>query len=177
MEIVHEGRGRPELLEGSVVTIGFFDGVHLGHQALLADLRQLAAELRCPAVVATFDRHPASVVRPESAPRLLTDFTQRTELFAGAGVDVTYVIHFDEERSLQPPEQFAREVMADGLRARVVLVGQDFHYGRRRRGDVASLAELGAVQGFKVVGRARLESDELGESVSTTAIREALAGG
>src|SRR3981081_2562900 len=88
----------PRPPEGSAVTIGAYDGVHLGHQAVIATVRRLAGERSLATAVVTFDRHPASVVRPESAPRLLTDLDQKLELLDTTGVDYTLVIHFDEER-------------------------------------------------------------------------------
>src|SRR5262249_26179614 len=104
MERILEGAPLPPLPNRAVVTIGKLDGVHRGHQALLAELRRQADELSCPAVVVTFDRHPASVVRPETAPRLLTALGHRLELLDAAGVDYAYVLRFDEERSLESPE-------------------------------------------------------------------------
>lgn len=177
MEIVPEGSTFPRLPAGSAVTIGTFDGVHRGHQALIAELSTLAAERGAATVAVTFDRHPASVVRPESAPRLLTDLTQKLERLAAAGIDYTYVVHFDEERSLEPPEHFLRSVMLDTLQARVVVVGEDYHFGHRRRGDVALLAEVGADVGVKVIGMGLVEVDGVDGPVTSTRIRTALAAG
>src|SRR5207237_8444664 len=87
------------------VTIGFFDGVHLGHRVVIGEVRRLAAELGARSAVVTFDRHPAAVVRPETAPKLLTDLEQRLELLAAAGIDYALVVQFDEERSKEPAEQ------------------------------------------------------------------------
>src|SRR3954462_551904 len=177
METIHDGQPFPRLPNGSAVTIGAFDGVHLGHHALIAEVRRLADQLGAGSVVATFDRHPASVVRPESAPLLLTDLTQKLELLEQTGVDYTYIVRFDEERSLEPPEDFAREIMIDALQARVVAVGQDFHFGHRRRGDVALLSEMGANHGFKVIGMGLVELPGFDGPVSSTAIRKALGEG
>ena len=93
--------------------------------------------------VVTFDRHPAAVVRPESAPRLLTDLDQKLELLAATGVDRCLVITFDEARSKEPAEEFVQEVLVDCLGARVVIVGEDFHFGHQRRGNVALLRSDG----------------------------------
>src|ERR671921_529711 len=101
MEVVTHPGACPETPHGTVVTIGAYDGVHLGHQRLLEGLKRLAAERGCATAVVTFDRHPAMVVRPESAPKLLTDLEQKLELLAGAGVDHTLVIHFDAERATE----------------------------------------------------------------------------
>ena len=177
MEVVHDPSAFPRLAEGSAVTIGAYDGVHLGHQAIIAELRRHAAELSCASVVVTFDRHPASVVRPESAPRLITDPVQKLERLAATGVDYTLVIHFDEDRSLEPPEHFAHEVLVEAARARLVLVGEDFHFGHRRRGDVALLSEVGATYGFKVIGWGLVEVPGVKGPVSSTRIRQAIAAG
>ncbi len=177
MEVVYEPTPFPRLGAGAAVAIGAFDGVHVGHRALIDELRRLARELRCPSVVATFDRHPASVVRPESAPRLLTDLSRKLELFAATGVDHAYVIRFDEARSLEDPTQFVHDVIVGQLQARVVVVGEDFHFGHRRRGDVALLGALGASEGFKVIGMGLVETPGIEGPVSSTAVRRALAAG
>src|SRR3954471_8403286 len=99
MEVIRDLAACPRLPAGTVVTIGAYDGVHLGHRSLIERVRGEAAELGCASAVVTFDRHPAMVVRPESAPKLLTDLDQKLELLASTGVDYTVVIHFDEDRS------------------------------------------------------------------------------
>jgi riboflavin kinase/FMN adenylyltransferase len=113
---------RPD--EGSVVAIGVFDGVHLGHQHVVAEARRLAAERRALSAVVTFDRHPAAVVRPESAPKLLTDLDQRLELLAGLGMDLTYVVSFDEPRSKESAEDFVETVLVQCLAAKVRFVAR-----------------------------------------------------
>jgi len=162
---------------GSVVAIGTFDGVHVGHQAVLAEARNVAGGLGVPSVVAIFDRHPASVVRPESAPRLLTDLHHRIELLDATGVDLCYVVRFDEERSMQEPEEFVRDVIAGRLAAKALVVGEDFHFGRRRRGDTAVLGDLESVYGFKVIGLPLVGREAAAGVVSATAVREALGRG
>jgi riboflavin kinase / FMN adenylyltransferase len=161
---------------GSAVTIGAYDGVHLGHRHLIGRLRQLASERALRSVVVTFDRHPAFVVRPESAPSLLTDLDQKLELLASTGVDETIVVQFDEARANETAKEFVLEVLVGALNARLVVVGQDFHFGHGRKGNVALLAEMGARLGFEVVGLG-LEADSSGEVVSSTRIRRALADG
>jgi riboflavin kinase/FMN adenylyltransferase len=177
VQVLRDVRER-DWTEGTVITIGAYDGVHLGHQAVIADVRRLAAERGCKSAVVTFNRHPALVVRPESAPRLLTDLDQKLELLAQTGVDATVVVDFDEQRSQETPENFVQEILVDGLTTRGVVVGEDFHFGYHRRGNVPLLRELGARDGFDVlpvplVGRI----DGVDEPVSSTAIRRALAGG
>ena len=159
----------------SVVTIGAYDGVHLGHRAVIDQVKALARAQDCQTVVVTFDRHPAMVVRPESAPKLLCDLDQKLELLADAGVDATYVVHFDEERAAETAEEFVHEVLVGCLSARAVVVGEDFHFGHQRGGNVALLREMGASLGFTVEGLELVDAD--GAVVSSTAIRSLLAGG
>jgi riboflavin kinase / FMN adenylyltransferase len=177
VEIVYDSAAFPRLPNGSAITIGAFDGVHRGHQALIGEVRRLAQELGAASVVTTFDRHPASVVRPDSAPRLLTNLTQKLELLAETGVDYAYVLHFDEERSLEDPLDFVQQVVVDALQARVVVVGDDFHFGHRRRGDVALLSEVGAAEGFKVIGLGLIEIPGIDGPVSSSAVRAAISEG
>ena len=164
--------------EGSAVTIGVFDGVHLGHQLLVGEARRLAAELGARSTVVTFDRHPAAVVRPESAPLLLTDLEHRVELLAATGVEVTQIITFDEARSKERAADFVTEVLVGCLGARAVIVGADFHFGHNREGDVALLERLGRELGFEVDGIPLVASANAGaQPVSSTAIRRALRDG
>ena len=161
---------------GSAVTIGAYDGVHLGHRYLIGDLRTMARARQLDSVVVTFDRHPATVVRPESAPLLLTDLEQKLELLAATGVDRTVVVPFDEVRANETAEDFVTEVLVEALGAKLVVVGQDFHFGHGRKGNVALLTEMGARFGFEVVGLG-LEQDRSGQAVSSTRIRRLLADG
>ncbi len=160
---------------GTVVTIGAYDGVHRGHRAILAHVRAMANEAGDASAVVTFDRHPATVVRPGSAPKLLTDLEQKLELLAEAGVDTCVVIHFDERRARQSADDFVQEVLVDCLGARAVVVGHDFHFGRGRGGDVALLRRRGAELGFEV-GDLPLVA-EGSEAISSTRIRALLAAG
>ncbi len=164
--------------ERTVITIGAYDGVHLGHQAVIAEVRRIAEETGARSAVLTFDRHPASVVRPESAPQLLTDLEQKLELLAATGIDATLVVKFDQTQSLEEPMSFAQRVLVDCVAASVVVVGEDFHFGHSREGNVATLRELGAVRDFEVLPLALLpRSDGPDEPISSTAIRRAMAGG
>ncbi|CAN5697422.1 MAG: bifunctional riboflavin kinase/FAD synthetase [Ilumatobacteraceae bacterium] len=162
----------------AIVTIGAYDGVHLGHQAVIADVKRLAAQEAARSVVLTFDRHPATIVRPESAPPLLTSPEQRLELLAATGLDATVVLHFDEAQSKESAEEFVERVLVNALGVKVVVVGSDFHFGSHRDGNVRLLEEYGAANDFVVdpitlVARA----DGIEEPISSTAIRRALAGG
>ncbi|MEA2826306.1 MAG: riboflavin kinase / adenylyltransferase [Actinomycetota bacterium] len=183
MEIVRDLAAMTPPRAGSVVTIGSFDGVHLGHRAVLGELRRLADGAGAAATVVTFDRHPATVVRPEAAPKLLTDLDQKLELLDATGaVDVVVVVRFDRPRSREEPEDFVKEILVDGLRARTVVVGEDFRFGRNRRGDVRLLRAAGERWGFDVVGLGLVEvagpSGQTGDGqVSSTAIRRLLAAG
>jgi len=137
----------------------------------LADARDLAA------VCITFDRHPAEIVRPDSAPRLLTTPEQKLELLDATGyLDLAFVLRFDEARSREPAEDFVRGVLDHAAHARLVVVGADFHFGRGRGGDVALLQRLGAELGFEVIGIG-LEAALGGTIYSSTRIRELLADG
>jgi riboflavin kinase/FMN adenylyltransferase len=162
-------------MSGTAVTIGAYDGVHLGHRALLRELAELAAAEGLSTVVVTFDRHPAGVVRPESAPPQLTDLEQKLELLAACGIDRTLVIAFDRERADESAEDFVKEVLVRTLGARLVVVGEDFHFGHGRKGNVALLTKLGRDYGFEVIG-ARLTGDGTG-AVSSTRIRTLVAAG
>jgi riboflavin kinase/FMN adenylyltransferase len=162
---------------GAVVTIGVYDGVHLGHHAVLRLVRELADARGLTSTCVTFDRHPAEVVRPESAPKLLTTPEQKLELLDATGfLDVCFVLHFDEAASRQSAEEFVREVLVDGAHARLVVVGADFHFGRARGGSVELLQRMGAELGFEVLG-VGLEASATGTIYSSTRIRELLAAG
>jgi riboflavin kinase/FMN adenylyltransferase len=181
MEVLRDLSACPRPPEGTAVTIGAYDGVHLGHRAVIAEVRRRAEARGLAAAVVTFDRHPASVVRPESAPRLLTDLDQKLELLAETGVDYCLVVTFDEARSHEPADEFVRDVLGGCLGARVVVVGDDFHFGHKRSGNVALLREMGAELGFEVEGLDLVGTDgrPAGEAdpVSSTRIRHALAEG
>jgi riboflavin kinase/FMN adenylyltransferase len=174
VQVISDLAACPRPARGTVVTIGAYDGVHEGHRALIARVKAMAAELGCDTAVVTFDRHPATVVRPDSAPRLLTDIDQKLELLAATGVDHAVVIHFDEARSKESAEDFVRDVLVGCLGARAVVVGHDFHFGHGRRGNVPMLQDLGAELGFDVLGIS-LVGDE--EPISSTRVRGLLADG
>lgn len=143
-------RGHPfewEVLGPSAVTIGVFDGVHLGHRRVIADLIARCGEATPIAV--TFDPHPLSVIAPERAPLMLTDVEQRIEQFRILGLEVAAILHFPDIRLLSA-EEFARRVLADALQAEKVVVGADFRFGHDRQGDADYLARSGAELGFEV---------------------------
>ena len=177
MEVAHDLAALERPRRGSAVTIGAYDGVHVGHQQLLARLREVAAARGCTSAVVTFDRHPALVVRPASAPKLLTDLETKLQLLAATGVDLTVVVHFDKARSEEPAEDFVRTVLVDGLDARVVAVGSDFHFGHKREGNVAFLNRIGPALGFEVLPIELFADGRGPEKVSSTAVRAALGNG
>jgi len=181
MEVLRDLSSCPRPPEGTAVTIGAYDGVHLGHRAVIGEVRRRAAERGLASAIVTFDRHPASVVRPESAPRLLTDLDQKLELLAATGIDYCLVVTFDDTRSRESADDFVREVLAGCLAARAVVVGEDFHFGHNRAGNVALLRRLGDELGFEVEGLELVDGTGRaageGERVSSTRIRHALVEG
>jgi len=161
-----------------VATIGVFDGVHVGHQEVLSQVRAEATRRGVASAVVTFSDHPAYVVRPGNAPLLLTTLEQKLELIEAQGIEYVYLIAFDRERASTPPDQFAREVFVDALHARAIIVGEDFHFGADRSGSVEGLMEMGRSWGFEVTPLTLIRHrDDAREPVSSTKIRRALAGG
>jgi riboflavin kinase/FMN adenylyltransferase len=158
----------------SAVTIGTFDGVHLGHQALLRTTLETASPRGLGAVALTWDRHPAMTLRPEVAPPLLTSTERRLELLAQGGIEVA-VLPFDDVLSHLSPEDFAAEILSRRLNARAVIVGRGWRFGHRARGDVATLQELGTRLDFEVLPQPLTEAR--GGPVSSTRIRAAVAAG
>jgi riboflavin kinase / FMN adenylyltransferase len=159
----------------SVVTIGVFDGVHRGHQRIIARTAGTATGLGLPLVVITFDPHPAEVIRPGSHPTLLCSAARRAELLAGLGADAVCIMPFTVEFSRLGPEEFVRLVLADRLHAAAVVVGGNFRFGHRAAGDVTLLAELGEKYGFTADPVPLLLDD--GIKVSSSLIRQKLADG
>ncbi|APU13933.1 MULTISPECIES: bifunctional riboflavin kinase/FAD synthetase [Actinoalloteichus] len=158
-----------------VVTIGIFDGVHRGHQQLIASAVGRARELGLPCVLLTFDPHPAEVVRPGSHPAQLTTLRRRAELVEELGVDVFCVLPFTSEVAKTPPDTFAHEVLVERLHAAAVVVGENFTFGHRAAGDVALLRTLGRRFGFVAEGADLLARNEL--TFSSTYIRSCLSAG
>jgi riboflavin kinase / FMN adenylyltransferase len=155
----------------SVVTIGVFDGVHRGHQRIVAE----AASARQPVVVVTFDPHPDEVVRPGSHPPFLCTVRRRAELLAGLGVSAVCVLPFTYEFSQLGPDEFVRAVLVERLHATRVVVGEDFVFGHRAAGDVALLTELGEKYDFAAEGVPLLADD--GQPITSTEIRARLEAG
>jgi riboflavin kinase / FMN adenylyltransferase len=165
----------PPDLGRTVVTIGNFDGVHLGHQHVISRAREVAKEVGAELVVAvTFDPHPIAVLRPEHAPITLTGIDRRVELLQQAGVDDVLVLPFTRDVANWPPEQFVSRVMVDALHAKAVVVGANFRFGSKAAGDVATLRELGVSHDFIAEG---IPLDGGPQVWSSTYVRSCLAGG
>ena len=159
----------------TVLAIGAFDGVHVGHQAILAHARQVAKRYDVPCTAVTFDRHPISVVRPSPEPILLSTLTDRLALLIHYGADMVATLRFDERLASLSAESFVREVLVDRLHAGAVVIGKDFRFGHRRRGDLEMLQSLGVTLGFAV----HPVPDVLYKAgrISSTRIRQALTTG
>jgi len=168
-------RSAPRAPSSSVLTIGFFDGVHRGHQRTIGHAIAEARVDDRALIVVTFDRHPAEIARPDRAPKLLTDLSQRLELLASIGVDAVYVLTFDEQAAAQSPRAFIEQILVDQLGCAKVIVGENFRFGAKRTGDVAFLRDEGKRLGFVVEG-VSLGQDG-GEVISSTRIRSLLVEG
>ncbi|MBW3621696.1 MAG: bifunctional riboflavin kinase/FAD synthetase [Actinobacteria bacterium] len=159
----------------SVVTIGFFDGVHRGHQTLIRRAVREAEDRGLRSVAVTFDRHPAEVVRPGSQPRYLQHRDRKVAALVDQGVDLVLVLAFDLERSQQPPDDFIATVLAGPLQARKVIVGTNFRFGHKAAGDVVLLSDQGAALGYDTEAMGLLH---LGDTpISSTEIRSHLEAG
>lgn len=165
----------PDDWPGGVVTIGFFDGVHLGHRQIIGRAVRLARERGEPALVLTFDPHPAEVLRPGSHPALLTTLRYKAELLDSIGVDGLCVEPFTLEFSRMPPAEFACDVLVRRLRATIVVIGENFTYGHRAAGTLETLRREGAELGFAVEGIGLVRADE--QVLSSTAIRGLVVAG
>jgi riboflavin kinase/FMN adenylyltransferase len=161
--------------DGVVITIGVFDGVHRGHQALIAAAREQADLRGLPLVAMTFDPHPLAVIGPKRAPTSLATLEHRAELLRRAGADVVEVLAFDEETAAMSPQDFVADVLVRRLGARAVVVGADFRFGHRAAGTLVTLEDEGARAGFSVVG-VPLAGDH-GQRWSSTATRALIEAG
>ncbi|PZG16509.1 bifunctional riboflavin kinase/FAD synthetase [Nonomuraea aridisoli] len=160
-----QGSGR------AVVTVGVYDGVHLGHQRVVGRTVAVARERGLRSVAVTFEPHPDEIVRPGARPPRLTNMRRRIELLTGLGIDEVEVVGFTPELARETPDDFTQGVLAERLRAAVVVVGEDFVFGRDASGDVEILRTLGEKYDFEVEVVPRLDD------VSSTAVRELLAAG
>jgi len=172
--ILRDGEADVTSKAPSAIAIGVFDGLHRGHQAVINQTIALARRHGALTTVVTFDPAPAAVLAPARAPRLLATLEQRLEGLADLGVEQVRVLRFDRELANESASHFVERVLVRDLRARGVVVGEDFHFGHDRLGTVATLRVAGAAAGFEVVA-APLFGD--GERFSSTAVRRALADG
>jgi len=165
----------PADLGRTVVTIGNFDGVHLGHQHVIRRAHEVAADLGVQHVVAvTFDPHPIAVLRPEHAPPTLTTIEARVDLLDDAGVDDVLVVPFTRDLAGWSPERFVEEILVARLKARAVVVGANFRFGSRAAGDIATLRSMGELHDFATVG---IALDGGPQVWSSTYVRNCLAAG
>jgi riboflavin kinase / FMN adenylyltransferase len=177
---VFRGTHHPGIAPACALTIGNFDGVHRGHQAMLALLHSEARHRGLPSCVVTFEPNPrdyfaALAGKPELAPARIATLRDKLSELERCGIDQTVVLRFDAPFAAQSPQAFIQDVLLDGLGAKYVLVGDDFRFGAKRAGDYAMLDAAGQAHGFDV---ARMNSYEVhGQRVSSSAVREALAAG
>jgi len=159
----------------AVISVGNFDGLHLGHQRILRAVVQRAHTTGDLATVVTFDPHPMKVLRPQQAPLLVQTLSQRLDGFASFGIDAALVLHFDLALASLPAREFVRTLLVEKLRVSQILVGANFRFGHRQEGNVALLDEMGAQFGFAVQ---TVEPVVVGgEVVSSTSVRRAIAEG
>ena len=159
----------------TIVSAGNFDGVHLAHQLVLGKVVERARELGAKSLAVTFEPHPARILRPDLAPRLLTPLPVKLKLMEASGLDAALVMPFTRDLSLLSPREFAEQVLSRGLRAREVHEGANFHFGHQAEGNVERLREFGRACGFEV--RIYPELRVRGDLVSSSRIRELVAAG
>ena len=176
MQLVRHSSGVPASARGGVITIGNFDGVHLGHRAVIGAARQIAADMDVPLGAVTFEPHPRRYFQPELPTFELTPLRGKMRQLDLLGIETVRLVHFDESVATAPPEQFVDQFIVEGLEARHVVVGYDFVFGRGRSGNVELLTKLGADHGFAVtsIDPVKIEG---GQVYSSTNIRNSLASG
>jgi len=175
MEVVRGVDSGSLALEKSAVTIGFFDGVHRGHQAVIRHTVAVAEREGLTPVAVTFDRHPREILTPGNVPPLLTTLERKAALIESLGVKTLVVLEFTEEFSRWTPEEFVAQVLVERLKIAHAVVGSNFTFGHKAMGNLAVLTELGAVYGFAVEGVSLFTIDD--RPVSSSSIRAALLGG
>lgn len=167
--------GWPRANRPNAVTIGNFDGIHQGHQAMLARLSARAIAVGGLPTVLTFEPHPREIFTPDAAPTRLTSLREKLEILRGLGVGHVHVCRFTRAFAALSAEEFVGRILVDGLKARYVLVGDDFRFGARRAGDFDFLVRAGALHGFQAEALQTVEA--AGQRASSTAVRESLAEG
>jgi riboflavin kinase/FMN adenylyltransferase len=175
MQIIRNIQNLKPEHHGCVATIGNFDGVHLGHQAVLGQLAEKADELNLPLTVVTFEPQPQEFFRPEKCPPRLTRFREKVQALRRYAVDRVLVLRFNEKFSRQSADDFILNLLVNGLGVKYLVVGDDFRFGKERVGDFTMLQAAGREHGFEVVNMHTLALDE--KRVSSTRVREALGVG
>jgi riboflavin kinase/FMN adenylyltransferase len=167
--------GWPRAQRPNAITIGNFDGVHQGHQAMLARLTARATAVGALPTVLTFEPHPREIFTPHDAPTRLTSLREKLEILRGLGVAHVHVCRFTREFATLSAEDFVRRILVEGLKARYILVGDDFRFGAKRAGGIQLLQRMSAEHGFEAEPLPTVEA--AGQRASSTAVREALAAG
>ncbi len=175
MRIIRGIRGCCEKFPNPVLTLGNFDGVHLGHQAIFKQVVDRAKSIKGTSIAFTFEPHPLKVLAPERSPRLLNTFHGKMKLIEGSGMQIVICADFTREFAEQHPEEFAREVLVNGIGVREVYVGYDYAFGKGREGSIASLRTMGDSLGFSVGVVEAVRVQEM--IVSSSRIRELISGG
>ena len=175
MQIIRNIQNLKPQHHGCVATIGNFDGVHLGHQAVLGQLAEKADELNLPLTVVTFEPQPQEYFRPEQSPPRLTRFREKVQALRRYAVDRVLVLRFNKQFSQQSPDDFVQNLLVNGLGVKYLVIGDDFRFGKDRAGDFAMLQAAGKNHGFEVVNMHTFMLDD--ERVSSTRVREALGAG
>jgi riboflavin kinase / FMN adenylyltransferase len=165
----------PRSPNGTIVTVGSFDGVHLGHQAVLKEIAERAEVAGRASVLVTFEPHPLEVVNPQAAPPLLTTGPERREILAQTSLDVAYFLRFDRQVAAMTPEEFVRGVLLERCGMRELVIGHDHGFGRGRSGDVDTLRHLGTILGFDVDVVPPVDFGD--QHVSSSRVRRAVGGG
>jgi riboflavin kinase / FMN adenylyltransferase len=173
MRILRHFTDVPESLKGAVVAIGNFDGVHRGHQALIAQARAQAEERRSPLAVLSFEPHPQEYFRPSPECFRLTPLRSKARLLAGLGVDVLFALPFDADMARRPAAEFVEEVLLQGLGAGALVVGHDFEFGKGRGGNLTTLSYMGEMEGFAITAFDTVMAGGV-EKISSTSIRNLL---
>lgn len=175
MEIIKKGKDFPREFKNPVLTIGNFDGVHLGHQHLFAKVKERAAQIGGETIVYTFDPHPMEILAPERKPLLITSFAEKLRLIAEQGINVIICAPFSKKFANQTPDDFVKKILHEQIKIRYLYVGHDYTFGKDRRGDISLLKDLGEKLGFQVEVVRAVKVN--GKIVSSTRIREFIQQG
>ncbi|MDP1671165.1 MAG: bifunctional riboflavin kinase/FAD synthetase [Alphaproteobacteria bacterium] len=177
MRLVRDINELPPECRGAVVAIGNFDGVHLGHRAVLAQAANIARDKGCPLGALVFEPHPREFFEPEAPRFRLTPLQEKARLLESLGIDLLYVEHFDAELAARPAQDFVTRILVEGLGVTHIVVGYDFRFGQNREGDAAFLIREGAKAGFGVGITSAVHTTSSGEPYSSSLIRKHLREG